>query len=238
MLQNNKTFLPTPSAHLSKIVLFLNAGFLAYVLSACGANVPIEEVLVKDPKETKAQEVAREESAIQQENAIIDVHTTPLINRFTNYSAYGSLNGFYNSVDNLNSPMQNGMYGGYYMPYYYMPYGFMPYGSGLMPYGPYGYGAPLETETKKDKKSNKKLYDFTKNSGLEGINLEKSPTLKSHKKSDKKFYKQLAKNNIAEGVSMPVVNFNKALSFGPYFERTKSKKTQYMDGGLMMHIRF
>ncbi|BAJ55321.1 hypothetical protein [Helicobacter pylori] len=96
----------------------------------------------------------------------------------------------------------------------------------------------LETEAKKDKKSNKKLYDFTKNSALEGINLEKSPTLKSHKKSDKKFYKQLAKNNIAEGVSMPVVNFNKALSFGPYFERTKSKKTQYMDGGLMIHIRF
>ncbi|GAA7779995.1 hypothetical protein JP0174_14490 [Helicobacter pylori] len=96
----------------------------------------------------------------------------------------------------------------------------------------------LETEAKKDKKNNKKLYDFTKNSALEGINLEKSPTLKSHKKSDKKFYKQLAKNNIAEGVSMPVVNFNKALSFGPYFERTKSKKTQYMDGGLMIHIRF
>ncbi|GAA9058137.1 hypothetical protein Taitung242_06310 [Helicobacter pylori] len=96
----------------------------------------------------------------------------------------------------------------------------------------------LETEAKKDKKNNKKLYDFTKNSALEGINLEKSPTLKSHKKSNKKFYKQLAKNNIAEGVSMPVVNFNKALSFGPYFERTKSKKTQYMDGGLMMHIRF
>ncbi|GAA7264631.1 hypothetical protein Kyoto98A_07340 [Helicobacter pylori] len=96
----------------------------------------------------------------------------------------------------------------------------------------------LETEVKKDKKNDKKLYDFTKNSALEGINLEKSPTLKSHKKSNKKFYKQLAKNNIAEGVSMPVVNFNKALSFGPYFERTKSKKTQYMDGGLMMHIRF
>ncbi|MEJ8619775.1 hypothetical protein MMN33_05200 [Helicobacter pylori] len=96
------------------------------------------------------------------------------------------------------------------------------------------FAADLETEAKNDKK----LYDFTKNSGLEGINLEKSPTLKSHKKSDKKFYKQLAKNNIAEGVSMPVVNFNKALSFGPYFERTKSKKTQYMDGGLMMHIRF
>ncbi|GHP64118.1 hypothetical protein JP0046_11020 [Helicobacter pylori] len=96
----------------------------------------------------------------------------------------------------------------------------------------------LETEAKKDKKNNKKLYYFTKNSALEGINLEKSPTLKSHKKSDKKFYKQLAKNNIAEGVSMPVVNFNKALSFGPYFERTKSKKTQYMDGGLMIHIRF
>ncbi|WQZ42135.1 hypothetical protein E5Q03_03130 [Helicobacter pylori] len=112
----------------------------------------------------------------------------------------------------------------------------------------------LETEAK----NNKKLYDFTKNSTLEGINLEKSSTLKSHKKSNKKFYKQLAKNNIAEGVSMPVVNFNKALSFGPYFEgvsmpvvnfnkalsfgpyfeRTKSKKTQYMDGGLMMHIRF
>ncbi len=91
---------------------------------------------------------------------------------------------------------------------------------------------------KSHKKNDKKLYDFTKNSALEGINLEKSPTLKSHKKSDKKFYKQLAKNNIAEGVSMPVVNFNKALSFGPYFERTKSKKTQYMDGGLMMHIRF
>ncbi len=92
----------------------------------------------------------------------------------------------------------------------------------------------FETEAK----SNKKLYDFTKNSALEGINLEKSPTLKSHKKSNKKFYEQLAKNNIAEGVSMPVVNFNKALSFGPYFERTKSKKTQYMDGGLMIHIRF
>ncbi|TPH33378.1 hypothetical protein [Helicobacter pylori] len=92
----------------------------------------------------------------------------------------------------------------------------------------------LETETK----NNKKLYDFTKNSALEDINLEKSPTLKSHKKSNKKFYEQLAKNNIAEGVSMPVVNFNKALSFGPYFERTKSKKTQYMDGGLMIHIRF
>ncbi len=96
----------------------------------------------------------------------------------------------------------------------------------------------LETEAKNDKKNNKKLYDFTKNSALEGINLEKSPTLKSHKKSNKKFYKQLAKNNIAEGVSMPVVNFNKTLSFGPYFERTKSKKTQYMDGGLMIHIRF
>ncbi|MFB1280919.1 hypothetical protein ACEWYG_03620 [Helicobacter pylori] len=91
---------------------------------------------------------------------------------------------------------------------------------------------------KSHKKSSKKLYDFTKNSGLEGIDLEKSPNLKSHKKSDKKFYKQLPKNNIAEGVSVPVVNFNKALSFGPYFERTKSKKTQYMDGGLMIHIRF
>ncbi len=91
----------------------------------------------------------------------------------------------------------------------------------------------LETEAKNDKK----LYDFTKNSALEGINLEKSPTPLKAKK-DKKFYKQLAKNNIAEGVSMPVVNFNKALSFGPYFERTKSKKTQYMDGGLMIHIRF
>ncbi|GHR94822.1 hypothetical protein VN0682_11020 [Helicobacter pylori] len=96
------------------------------------------------------------------------------------------------------------------------------------------FAVDLETEAK----NNKKLYDFTKNSALEGINLEKSPTLKSHKKSNKKFYKQLAKNNIAEGVSMPVVNFNKALSFGPYFERTKSKKTQYMDGGLMIHIRF
>ncbi|WP_390534931.1 hypothetical protein KVE71_03580 [Helicobacter pylori] len=100
------------------------------------------------------------------------------------------------------------------------------------------FATNLETEIKKDKKSGKKLYDFTKNSALEGIDLEKSPSLKSRKKSDKKFYKQLAKNNIAEGVSMPVVNFNKALSFGPYFERTKSKKTQYMDGGLMMHIRF
>ncbi|WP_237015896.1 hypothetical protein [Helicobacter pylori] len=96
----------------------------------------------------------------------------------------------------------------------------------------------LETEAKKDKKSNKKLYYFTKNSALEGINLEKSPTLKSHKKSNKKFYKQLAKNNIAEGVSVPIIDFNKTLSFGPYFERTKSKKTQYMDGGLMIHIRF
>ncbi len=100
------------------------------------------------------------------------------------------------------------------------------------------FATNLKTETKKDKKSSKKLYDFTKNSALEGINLEKSPTLKSHKKSDKKFYKQLPKNRISEGMSMPVVNFNKTLSFGPYFERTKSKKTQHMDGGLMMHIRF
>ncbi|WQZ71164.1 hypothetical protein KVK55_03825 [Helicobacter pylori] len=119
------------------------------------------------------------------------------------------------------------------------------------------FAADLETETKSEKKSSKKfyklhknhglktetkndkkLYDFTKNSGLEGVDLEKSPKLKSHKKSDKKLYKQLAKNDIAEGVSVPIVNFNKALSFGPYFERTKSKKTQYMDGGLMMHIRF
>ncbi len=113
------------------------------------------------------------------------------------------------------------------------------------------FAVDLETETKNDKKSgkkfykfhknhknDKKLYNFTKNSALEGIDLEKSPSLKSHKKSDKKFYKQLPKNRISEGMSMPIVDFNKTLSFGPYFERTKSKKTQYMDGGLMMHIRF
>ncbi|MGL2544543.1 hypothetical protein ACOWOO_02265 [Helicobacter pylori] len=119
------------------------------------------------------------------------------------------------------------------------------------------FAADLETETKSEKKSNKKfykfhknhglkteakndkkLYDFTKNSALEGVDLEKSPNLKSHKKSDKKFYKQLPKNRISEGMSMPIIDFNKTLSFGPYFERTKSKKTQYMDGGLMMHIRF
>ncbi|MFP6248545.1 hypothetical protein ACLGDG_04035 [Helicobacter pylori] len=113
------------------------------------------------------------------------------------------------------------------------------------------FAADLETETKNDKKSgkkfyklhknhknDKKLYDFTKNSGLEGVDLEKSPKLESHKKSDKKFYKQLPKNRISEGMSMPIIDFNKTLSFGPYFERTKSKKTQYMDGGLMMHIRF
>ncbi|EJB86027.1 hypothetical protein HPHPH9_0626 [Helicobacter pylori Hp H-9] len=113
------------------------------------------------------------------------------------------------------------------------------------------FATDLEAETKSEKKSgkkfyklhknhknDKKLYDFTKNSGLKGVDLEKSPNLKSHKKSDKKLYKQLAKNNIAEGVSVPIIDFNKTLSFGPYFERTKSKKTQYMDGGLMMHIRF
>ncbi|MFP6011608.1 hypothetical protein ACLF8R_02145 [Helicobacter pylori] len=119
------------------------------------------------------------------------------------------------------------------------------------------FAADLETETKSEKKSSKKfyklhknhglktgakndkkLYDFTKNSALEGIDLEKSPKLKSHKKSDKKLYKQLPKNRISEGMSMPIIDFNKTLSFGPYFERTKSKKTQYMDGGLMMHIRF
>ncbi len=100
------------------------------------------------------------------------------------------------------------------------------------------FATNLETETKKDKKSDKKLYDFTKNSALEGINLEKALPLKAIKKSDKKFYKQLPKNRISEGMSMPIVDFNKTLSFGPYFERTKSKKTQYMDGGLMMHIRF
>ncbi|WP_187849541.1 hypothetical protein [Helicobacter pylori] len=119
------------------------------------------------------------------------------------------------------------------------------------------FAADLETETKSEKKSSKKfyklhknhglkteakndkkLYYFTKNSALEGIDLEKSPSLKSHKKSDKKLYKQLPKNRISEGMSMPIVDFNKTLSFGPYFERTKSKKTQYTDGGLMMHIRF
>ncbi len=100
------------------------------------------------------------------------------------------------------------------------------------------FATNLKAETKKDKKSSKKLYYFTKNSALEGIDLEKSHKLKSHKKSDKKFYKQLPKNRISEGMSMPIVDFNKTLSFGPYFERTKSKKTQYMDGGLMMHIRF
>ncbi|WQY67471.1 hypothetical protein E5L64_02680 [Helicobacter pylori] len=119
------------------------------------------------------------------------------------------------------------------------------------------FAVDLETETKSEKKSSKKfyklhknhglkteakndkkLYYFTKNSALEGIDLEKSPNLKSHKKSDKKLHKQLPKNRISEGMSMPIVEFNKTLSFGPYFERTKSKKTQYMDGGLMMHIRF
>ncbi|AFI04542.1 hypothetical protein [Helicobacter cetorum] len=112
--------------------LTLSTWCLAYALSACGANVPVEEVVIKDPKETKAQEVAREEKAIAQENATIDAHTTPTINHFNNY---GSLNGFYNSQDNLNSPMQNGMYGGYYM-----PYGMMPYGYGMMPgYFPYSF---------------------------------------------------------------------------------------------------
>ncbi|MGN8365129.1 hypothetical protein ACR9JY_07010 [Helicobacter pylori] len=119
------------------------------------------------------------------------------------------------------------------------------------------FATDLETETKSEKKSgkrfyklhknhglkteaknDKKLYDFTKNSALEGVDLEKSPNFKSRKKSDKKFYKQLPKNRISEGMSMPIVDFNKTLSFGPYFERTKSKKTQYMDGGLMIHIRF
>ncbi len=93
------------------------------------------------------------------------------------------------------------------------------------------FATNLETETKKDKKSNKKLYDFTKNSALEGINLEKSPKLKSHKKSNKKFYKKLTKNNIAEGVSVPIIDFNKTLSFGPYFERTKSKKPNTWTAG-------
>ncbi|GAA8632735.1 hypothetical protein oki200_06610 [Helicobacter pylori] len=41
MHQNNKTFLPTPSAHLSKIILFLNAGFLAYVYNLCQVNITI-----------------------------------------------------------------------------------------------------------------------------------------------------------------------------------------------------
>ncbi len=31
MHQNHKTFLPNQSAHLSKTILFLNAGFLAYL---------------------------------------------------------------------------------------------------------------------------------------------------------------------------------------------------------------
>ncbi|WP_104687489.1 hypothetical protein [Helicobacter acinonychis] len=100
------------------------------------------------------------------------------------------------------------------------------------------FATNLETDTKNDKKDSKKLYDFTKKSALERVDLEKSPNLKSRKKSNRKFYKQLPKNRVAEGVSVPIVDFNKTLSFGPYFERTKSKKTQHMDGGLMMHIRF
>ncbi len=32
MHQNNKTFLSNQSAHLSKTILFLNAGFLAYLV--------------------------------------------------------------------------------------------------------------------------------------------------------------------------------------------------------------
>ncbi|WP_104747942.1 hypothetical protein [Helicobacter cetorum] len=112
--------------------LTLSAWCLVYSLNGCGANVPVEEVIIKDPKETEAQKVAQENQAIQQEDAIIDAHTTPTINHFNNY---GSLNGFYNSQDNLNSPMQNGMYGGYYM-----PYGLMPYGYGMMPgYFPYSF---------------------------------------------------------------------------------------------------
>ncbi len=34
MYQNNKTFLPTPSAHLSKTILFLNTGFLAHLYNS------------------------------------------------------------------------------------------------------------------------------------------------------------------------------------------------------------
>ncbi|MGL2519251.1 hypothetical protein ACOWN4_07720, partial [Helicobacter pylori] len=64
------------------------------------------------------------------------------------------------------------------------------------------------------------LVSFVAYSSMFAADLETGT--KSEKKSGKKFYKQLAKNNIAEGVSMPIVNFNKALSFGPYFERTKS----------------
>lgn len=41
----------------------------------------------------------------------------------------------------------------------------------------------------KNYKNDKKFYDFIKNSGLEGIDLEKSFNFKSYKKSDKKFYK-------------------------------------------------
>ncbi len=34
MHQNNKTFLPNQSAHLSKTILFLNASFLAYLYNS------------------------------------------------------------------------------------------------------------------------------------------------------------------------------------------------------------
>ncbi len=71
------------------------------------------------------------------------------------------------------------------------------------------FATDLETETKNDKKSgkkfyklhklhknhgseteaknDKKLYDFTKNSGLEGVDLKKAPTLKAIKKATKSF---------------------------------------------------
>ncbi|GAA7309545.1 hypothetical protein ID0576_14720 [Helicobacter pylori] len=46
MHQNNKTFLPDQSAYLSKIILFLNAGFLAYVYNLM-SNQYYDMLLVK-----------------------------------------------------------------------------------------------------------------------------------------------------------------------------------------------
>ncbi|AFI05265.1 hypothetical protein [Helicobacter cetorum] len=73
-------------------------------------------------------------------------------------------------------------------------------------------------------------------SNLFAVSLE----IGSNLKSNKKLYK-LTKNRGLERVSIPIIKFNNALSFGSYIEMPKTTRSHFLgrvDGGLMMRIRF
>ncbi|WP_104747598.1 hypothetical protein [Helicobacter cetorum] len=80
------------------------------------------------------------------------------------------------------------------------------------------------------------LISFVVCSSVFAVSLE----IGSNLKSNKKLYK-LTKNRGLERVSIPIVKFNKALSFGSYIEMPKTTRSHFLgrvDGGVMMRIRF